>query len=653
VAGTRLGGRLDSATAARTVPPDTSDEAIEDFVTSAHLPSLLAALAHAGGDLSILRPELSPDPRRLREPQGGMSRSQRLEARALAVEALKDLRDRVTPVPARSDPEVLCRIVEFLLGEPLPDSYVDLVLEELAVSGEDLRSPGWHKDDVDPEREFRVAVIGAGMSGLLAAYRLQAAGVRYVILEKDDDVGGTWWENQYPGCRVDVPNHLYSYSFAQRDDWPEHYSTEPALLDYFRRCAHDLGIEPNIRFGTEVVAAEFCEKRGGWQLTVRPPDGAEEVVHADALISAVGQLNRPSLPDIAGRDTFGGPSFHSARWDHSVDLRGKRVAVVGTAASGIQLIPRIADEAAELYVYQRTPNWFMPVPEYHDPMPAGMQWLLRHVPFYNQWYRFWLFWRLTEGALPAARVDPAWPKGGESVSLLNEELRRLLVHYLEAQFADAPELLSQVVPHYPPLAKRILLDNGTWADTLKRDRVHLVTDAIERVTPHGIVTGDGRQRDVDVIVYATGFEASHFLAPMRITGRGGLDLHQHWGDDARAYLGITVPGFPNLFCLYGPNTNLVANGSIIFFSECGVRYTLGCLRLLLERRSRALDCRSSVYEDYNARIDEGNDQMVWGVASVNTWYRNSRGRITQNWPFTLLEYWERTLEPDPAHYELL
>ncbi|MEY2403813.1 MAG: 4-hydroxyacetophenone monooxygenase, partial [Acidimicrobiaceae bacterium] len=377
-----------------------------------------------------------------------------------------------------------------------------------------------------------------------------------------------------------------------------------------------------------------------------------EILTANVLISAVGQLNRPKLPDIAGRDSFAGPSFHSAQWDPTVSLEGQRVAVIGTAASGIQLIPAIADRVAELHVYQRTPNWFMPTPDYHADTPAGMQWLLDNVPTYSEWYRLSLFWRLSEGMLAAARVDPQWPQDGRSVSERNEGLRSLLTQYLDSQFDDAPQLLERVLPSYPPLAKRILLDNGIWAATLKRDHVELVTDAIDEITPTGVVAG-GQQRDVDAIVFATGFHASEFLTPLRIRGRQGIDLHEHWDGDARAYLGLTIPGFPNLFCMYGPNTNLVANGSIVFFSECAVQYILSAIRQQLELGKRAIDCRREVHDAYNAAVDEGNGQMAWGAVTVNTWYRNAGGRIAQNWPFSLLEYWQRTRELDLADYELL
>jgi 4-hydroxyacetophenone monooxygenase len=635
---------------------DLDDDELARVVRRAHLPPLLAALAHATGDLSILRPDLRCDATRVRESQGGLTPEQREAARALAVDVLRRLRDR--PAPEReladNDPDLLRQRMDFVIGERVADDYVHLLLEELALSGEDLRAPDWHRNALDPDRAFLVVIVGAGMSGIAAAHRLRQAGVDVVILEKNDDVGGTWFENRYPGCRVDVPNHLYSYSFAQRDDWPQQFSPQAVLQQYFRAVADDVGVTPHIRFGTEVLHARWRADET-WELSVRNERGETETLVANVLVSAVGQLNRPKLPDIPGRDSFAGPAFHSAEWDHDVDLKGKRVAVIGTGASAIQIVPAIADEVEELLVFQRTPNWMMPTPQYYAPMPDEMSWLMAHVPFYAQWYRFWLFWRLAEGALPAARVDPAWAvarDGGGSVSALNDELRAALTQDIELQFAETPDLLPHVIPNYPPLAKRILLDNGIWASTLTREHVSLVSDGIERVTPTGIVTADGREHAVDVIAYATGFHASRFLTPMRVTGRDGADLHEHWRDEPYAYLGLTVTGFPNLFCLYGPNTNLVANGSIIFFSECGVRYVVESVRRLLERRARSLELKADVYEAEHARVDAANAQMAWGVSSVNSWYKNAQGRVTQNWPFTLLEYWDRTRGPDLAEYDV-
>jgi 4-hydroxyacetophenone monooxygenase len=386
---------------------------------------------------------------------------------------------------------------------------------------------------------------------------------------------------------------------------------------------------------------------------IRHSDGRVEDVEANAVVSAVGQLNRPLFPEIPGRDAFGGASFHSARWDHSVDLRDKRVAVIGTGASAAQFIPEIAPGVGELLVFQRTPPWFGPTDDYHAAVEPGLRWLYAHVPSYSEWNRFHIFWKMGDGVLAGVRVDPDWEPKGPAVGLFNDILRQLLTGYLGAEFADRPDLLGKVVPSYPPGAKRLLRDNGVWARALKRDNVQLITDSIWEITPTGIVTADGVAHDVDVIIYGTGFQASKFLTPMKVTGRDGVDLHEHWAGDARAYLGVTVPGFPNLFCLYGPNTNIVINGSIIYFSECGVRYILGCLGLLLGGSHRALDVRKDVHDAFNEQVDAENARMAWGWSDVSSWYKNEHGHVAQNWPFTLLEYWQRTLAPDPGDYELI
>jgi 4-hydroxyacetophenone monooxygenase len=630
---------------------EADDATIAAAVEHGFLPPLLTALAADLDDHSLVPEHLQPDLSIPMDPTGGLSEAQLAEGRALAVEAIKRLRAR-GPQPTRALPvETLRDLLSFVAGGAEVDDYLELLREELNL-GEDLRTPDWTKDELAPERPFRVAVIGAGMSGLLAAHRLRQAGIDVVVLEKDEGVGGTWFENTYPGCRVDVVNHFYCYSFAQRVDWPDHFSPQPLLLDYFRSFADDNGLLDLIRFSTEVTAVELDESTMTWRLELVGPDGVEDTLDVQAVVSAVGQLNRPNMPDIPGIDQFAGPSFHSARWDHDVDLEGKRVVVIGTGASAAQFIPEIAEDAGHLTVFQRTPAWFLPTPEYHDPVPAEALWLFRNVPGYANWYRFYVFWQNVEGLRATAVVDPEWDGGKASVSPMNDFARQFLTAYIEAEFADMPELLPHVVPQYPPFAKRFIRDNGTWAATLRRDDVTLVTTAIAAVTPEGVRTVDGAVHEADVIVYGTGFTASDFLMPMKVVGRDGVELHERWGGDARAMLGMTLPRFPNLFLLYGPNTNIVVNGSITYFSECSVHYVVGCLRELIARGARAMEPTQEAHDAMNERIDAQNCQMAWGVSDVNTWYKNATGRSAQNWPFSLLEYWQLTRRPDLSQYQL-
>ena len=641
------------ASPAEPAQPSTTNEQLAAMVSVADLPSLLAALAHISASPDLPGDGLFLDPAKHHEPQGGWTPEQQAHARDLAVRTLIELRDAGWPAAPRPTAESVRPIISWMMATEASDDYLAMLLEELGDPSQDLRAPSWSAADIAPDRTFRVAVIGAGMSGLLAAHRLNQAGIDVAVYEKNADVGGTWLENTYPGCRVDVSSHLFCYSFAQRDDWPQHFSTQPALLDYFRTFANDFKVRQFINFSTTVDAMSFDDRSATWQVRATDADGLSTTASFDAIINATGQLNRPKLPDIAGRTSFDGPAFHSAEWAHDADLTGKRVAVIGTGASAAQFIPIIAEQAEHVLVFQRTPNWLAPTLDYHADVAGGQRWLLTHVPYYSQWYRFWLFWRYAEGMLPAVRVDPDWDGQGHSVSAANEQLRMLLGMYIGLCFGDRPDLFAKVMPDYPPAAKRIIRDNGVWATTLKRDNVQLITDPIAEIVPSGLQMSDGTAHDVDVILYGTGFQASRFLTPMRVTGRGGIDLHEQWDGNARAYLGIVAPNFPNFFMLYGPNTNIVVNGSIIYFSECEVHYVLQCLRHVLATQARAIDCLPAVHDRYNERIDEGNLYMAWGAATVNSWYKSESGRVAQNWPFSLLEFWQQTREVNAADYEVL
>jgi len=335
-----------------------------------------------------------------------------------------------------------------------------------------------------------------------------------------------------------------------------------------------------------------------------------------------------------------------------VDLAGKRVAVIGTGASAFQFAPEVAKEAEHLTIFQRTPPWLAPTADYHDPVTPAERWLLEHVPFYEKWYRFYLFWLLTDGVYEAVKADPTWNGGPGAVGPANAMLREALAYAISAQAADRPDLIPHLVPAYPFGGKRALRDDGLWIAALKRPNVELVTEPIARITRTGIETEDGTARDFDAIIYGTGFTASQFLKTFQVTGRGGRELHEVWAGDARAYLGMTTPGFPNFFMIYGPNTNIVVNGSIIFFSECSVRYIIGCLKLLAETGAETLEVRGDVHDAFNAKVDAANALMAWGAPQVNSWYKNAKGRVSQNWPFPLVDYWTATLAPNPADFVL-
>jgi len=545
------------------------------------------------------------------------------------------------------------KIMGFVAGAEIPARYIPFLEDELALDDKDHKKVhGLDEIPSGKKHDFKVLIVGAGMSGLLAAIRMKQAGIDYVVIEKNADVGGTWMVNSYPGCRVDNPNHLYSYSFEPNHDWPYHFSTQPLLWKYFQGVADKYGLRPHIQFRTEVIESVYDERRAMWKTRVRHADGKEETISSNVVITAVGQLSRPRLPDIKGVNDFKGKYFHSATWDHSVELKGKRVAVIGTGASAFQFVPEIAPEVAHLTVFQRTAPWLGPTPNYHDKVDEGKKWLLKHVPFYAKWYRFWLWWMLTDGIYEFVKADESWNARKDSVGAQNDMLREMLTQYTLGQLEGRPDLQAAATPNYPPGGKRSVRDNGVWLAALKRPNVETITDPIAEINATGLKTKSGRQIDVDVIIYGTGFTASEFLAPMKFKGKGGIDLHEQWNGDARAYLGITVPNFPNLFIMYGPNTNIVVNGSIIFFSECEMRYIQGLIELLLKSNAASIEVKKDVHDKFNVHVDETNRKMAWGSPNVTSWYKNKKGRVSQNWPYPLVDYWNATQKPNPADFEL-
>ncbi len=622
-----------------------SREAFEAALVTTHLPTLAVVVAQASGDDRLLQGE-KPAYDFFGDGMGGFSEAFVAEIRAQADRVLWPILSGAAvpaPVPA---PDRAQAMMTWIAGGEIPPHYLPFLAEELQLDGTDGRAP----EPLPGGRQISAIVIGAGMSGLLAAYRLMQAGVMVTVLEANDDVGGTWLLNRYPGVRVDTPNHLYSYSFEPNHDWPEFFSQGDVLLAYFQRFADHHDLRRRIRFQTRVESAQWDADSSTWQ--VRANHGAV-ALSADMLVAAVGQLNEPRYPDIAGREDFAGPAFHSARWDASVDLRGKRVAVIGTGASAFQFVPEIVGQVAHLDVYQRSPPWLGPADNYHDPVPDAFKWAIEHIPNYDKWYRFWLFWMLTDGVLPHARADEGWNGPAGTIGAANAELRAALVEKISAQVEGHPELLRHVIPAYPIGGKRALRDNGVWLKALQRDNTTLVTDAISRIEADAVVTADGCRRAADVLVYGTGFHASDFLASFAVKGLDGADLHARWSGDARAYLGLTVPDFPNFFMIYGPNTNIVVNGSIIFLSECGVRYVVESARLLAASGARAMLVKRDVHDRFNARVDAENSRMAWGQPDVSSWYKNSHGRVSQNWPFALVDYWQATRAPDPQDYDLI
>jgi 4-hydroxyacetophenone monooxygenase len=636
-------------------PFDTDDAAVAAALLDVSIPTLMLSLVHMTGDLGLICGRLKPAGLFLNEVQGYMSEADKAEVRAVALDVIRDYRDAGCPEPRPITAGELHEMMRWLVCEEVPAEYVPMLLEEMELSGEDDRRVPIAGTPEQRER-FPVVVIGCGQSGLLAGIRLKEAGIPFTIIEKNSGVGGTWWENSYPGARVDVGNHFYCYSFEPSDEWTEYFAQQPELQAYFERVMTKHDIEPHVRWDTEVLRAQWDEDDHTWAVEVESKDGTQSTLVARAVISAVGQLNRINLPQIQGQDDFEGPAFHSARWDHDVDLTGQRVAMIGAGASGFQIAPTIAPQVEHLTVFQRTAQWMFPNPNYHETVGPGVRWALRHLPFYGRWYRFLILWPGCDKGLEAARVDPDYAAADGSgqlhaVSATNEFTRTMFTDWILSQCDGDEELIAKVVPDYPPTGKRTLQDNGSWLRALTRDNVDLIRTPIDHIEADAVVTEDGTRYPADVLVYATGFKHTSVLAPMTIIGRGGVDLRQMWGERPAAYLGVSVPDFPNFFMMYGPGTHLAHGGSLIFHSECQIRYIAYLLGELIANDRTSMEATQEAYLDWHARTQAEMRQMVWAQPTIeHTYFKNAYGEIHTASPWRLVDYWQWTRRLDLDDY---
>ncbi len=635
--------------------PDQIDEAtLTRVLESANIPTLLMCLVHLTGDVRWLDSPYRPTRSRGVDvnDSGGLADADQAQVRKEAVAAiLKWIEGNPIEITEPSE-ELLGRMLDTSNGE-------EVTLEYRAMAAMEFQS-------VDPLSSLGVApttsgaspassetmsaiVIGAGISGLLASLRLKTAGIPHIVVEKAGEVGGTWRDNIYPGAGVDTPSYLYSYSFFPRD-WSRHYAKQEEVLEYLKDFVDHYGLREFIRFNTEVEQARYDESQSRWEVTLRSGDGEPETVTAEIVISAVGLLSRPSVPDIPGRETFDGEIFHSAEWPAGVSAKDKRVAVIGTGASAMQIIPGIVNDAAAVKVFQRSPQWIAPAPNYNVELTGDTHWLMRHVPYYYEWYRLRLAWIINDRIHSSLRIDPTWDDAGESINATNQRHRQHFVDYIVQQLDGRVDLQEKVIPTYPPFGKRMLLDNG-WFNALKQPHVDLIVEDVVQIDRDGVRTADGSHHEVDMIVLATGFQAQKYLFPMDIIGKGGSSLEEVWdGDDARAYLGMTVPDFPNLFILYGPNTN-AAGGSYVFLAECQTRYVVELLDHMRAEGIRSIEPRRDVHDQYNERVDELNTEMIWSFPKMSNYYRNSRGRVVTNLPWRVVEYWDMTRQAQFDDYQ--
>jgi 4-hydroxyacetophenone monooxygenase len=539
-------------------------------------------------------------------------------------------------------------LMENCVGQALGDSKFRFGLEELAFR-ESSRAAQWGKNPPPSVRnEFFVAVIGAGIGGIAAAIQLQRLGIPFRVFDRQSDVGGTWCLNTYPEARVDVASHHYSYSFETNYPWKHYFATQPELLEYLKHCVRKYEIGTRIELNTTVLGAEWEQNRGCWSVKIRKNGQATEQVDAHAVISAAGLFNKPHLPDIPGIETFGGRMFHTTAWDHAYDLAGKRIGLIGNGSTGAQVMPHLARHAQKLTVFQRTPGWITGVDGYHSAVPGEAQWLYDNMPHYWNWDRFTIFdaYFNTDGL---HTFDREWQRAGGRISKRNDGLRSFATQYIVEKLSDRPDLLSKSIPSYAPWSRRPIVDNG-WYDALKCPNVELVTGGIECIQRDGIRGKGGVEHSLDLIVLSSGFEVSQYLWPARYTGRDGITLQDAWKKDGpRAYLGMVVPGFPNLFMFYGPNAQ-PRSGALFIWLEIWARYAVQAIASMIESGANSMECRPEVFERYNARMDAELKDFIWETEGAGSYYVNEFGRSGPNMPFHATDYFKWVSTPDLDDY---
>lgn len=609
-------------------------------------PAVLAAvLAQLTGDL-----KWAEDPRLegLRRWRAGLDSEMGAEGREFLDEAgaeLQRLAEGGFAVEPSRDPETLLQIARMAIDERLDAAFIDKLQHHL--------HPELGRVSIDPQavadRQLKVTIVGAGMSGIGLAFSLADAGIDYEILEMGHEVGGIWFDNVYPECGVDTQAFQYAFDAEPNLDWTRFDVKRDEILHYVRDAALKRGVFDHIQFRTKVETGTWDAERGAWRLDVTR-DGKHEVLTSDVLVVAVGSLNRPKIPEIPGMEKFQGETFHTARWRDDLSIEGKRVALVGSGSSGVQVARSIAKAAAELSVFVRSPHWMRPRrPAEIGEVTEGKRWLLRNVPNYLGWYRFYLDYVL--GDREHRRMILEQTPDGLSPSAENEAVREELTAYIRSQLGDREDLIAEVTPSYPPYAKRLVVDNG-WYATLTEPHVRLVTSEIIELDETGIRTADGAHHDVDVIGFATGFHGTRYFWPLDLVSADGKRLAEKFGsdDDLRAYLGVVMADYPNLFALQGPNTAIGHGGGATFMSEGQGRFIMSCLKTLIEQHQRSVVIKPEVVEEYNETIDERLDRMVWTQPGVHSRFRNSTGRVVTNHPWTLLEFWERTRSPRPDDF---
>ncbi|OBH58206.1 NAD(P)/FAD-dependent oxidoreductase [Mycobacterium sp. E2479] len=608
---------------------------------------LVAVLAQLTGDACVVdrfgaKITHVPDPP---ERAGVTDPATAAELVEAVMAALRSPRE-AAEIPA-DDPQLFGRLLPLALGCEVDGEFVPLLLEQ---GGFHPSQPALPRTVAIPETT-NVAIIGAGLAGIIAALAAADAGVGYQIFDRNDEVGGTWLTTTYPGIGVDTPSAYYSLSREVNPDWTSYYPQGAEYQNYLVAVADKYGLREHTRFGTEVEALWWDEDREQWQIRSVGRDGELDVTYARVVITAAGYLNRPRWPDLPGRNTFAGISIHSAQWDPALDLAGKRVAIIGAGCTAVQIVDACVEDVEHLTVFQRQPHWVAPRKRATDDVPEHRRYLGRHLPFYAKWNRLKSYWGTADNNYPVILQDPEWSKSHLSISPANDVLLRMCMDYINETFGAGTELARKVTPDFAPYGKRIIRDPGGYYAALTRDHVDVEASEPAAVNAEGIVTQDGRQIDLDIIIYATGYHLD-FLSTIDVRGRGGRTLSDEWGQSPRAYRGGTVPGFPNLFINSAPNYSPGHGAGANFSMEVMAHYIMECLQLMALRGATTMEVTRQAYTDYVAQIDQTMAGTVWcHTPNAHTYYRSGSGRVVVATPYRLVDLWHQHRAPIEEHFE--
>ncbi|MHA7665091.1 flavin-containing monooxygenase [Mycolicibacterium sp. HS_4_1] len=601
---------------------------------------LVAVLAQMTGDASVID-RYAPKIDHVPDPPERAGRTDPETMQALVDEisnALTYFRPADDPVVDR---ELFARLLPVALGTQVDDENVDLLIEQGGFRPSQPTLPR----SVPIPQTTTMAIIGAGLAGIAVALAAAEEGVQFQIFERNTEVGGTWLTTTYPGIGVDTPSAYYSLSREVNPEWSSYYPQGAEYQAYLVALADKHELRSHIRFGTEVEALRWDERRQQWRIHSRSADGTATVDHASVVVTAAGYLNRPRFPDIEGRETFGGISIHSAQWDPTLDLTGKKVAIIGAGCTAVQIVDACVDQVEHLTVFQRQPHWVAPRKRLSDDVPEHRRYLGRVLPFYAMWNRVKSYWGTADNNYPVILQDPEWSKSHLSISPANDVLLQMCTDYINRMFGAGTELARKVTPDFAPYGKRIIRDPGGYYAALTRDHVDVEASEPAAVNANGIVTQDGRQIDLDVIIYATGYHLD-FLSTIDIRGRDSRALSDEWGDSPRAYRGGTVPGFPNLFITSAPNYSPGHGAGANFSMEVMAHYIIECLQLMAIRDVHTMEVTRGAYDQYVEGIDETMRGTVWcHTPNAHTYYRSDSGRVVVATPYRLVDLWRQHRAP--------